>query len=63
MATERLLASYIVRVCLRHGVRRIRLQHVGSGEARDFASYRELSAYLADHEEGAAFGAARSADS
>lgn len=61
MPIERLLDSFIVRVCLRHGVRRIRLQHVGSGETRDFCSYRELSAYLADHEEGASLGAAREA--
>jgi len=51
MPAERLLASYIVRVCLRRGVRSILLHHVGSGEARAFGSYRELMAYLAEHEE------------
>lgn len=58
MPRERLLGSYIVRVCLRHGVRHIRLHDVGSGEGHDFRSYRELSAFLAEHEEaGASQGA------
>jgi len=51
MPGERILASYIVRVCLRNGVRRILLHHVGSSEVRAFGSYRELTAYLAEHEE------------
>lgn len=59
MPRERLLGSYIVRVCLRHGVRHIRLHDVGSGEGHDFRSYRELSAYLAEHAEPEALGAVR----
>ena len=54
MPAERLLASYIVRIRLRHGVRSIVLHHVGSGETRAFSSYRELIAYLAENEEAEA---------
>ena len=51
MPAERLLASYILRIRLRNGVRSILLHHVGSSETRAFGSYRELIAYLAEHEE------------
>jgi hypothetical protein len=51
MPAERLLASYIVRILLRNGVRSILLHHVGSSETRGFSSYRELIAYLAEQEE------------
>ena len=54
MPGERLLASYIVRIRLRNGVRSILLHHVGSSETRAFSSYRELIAYLAEHEEAEA---------
>ena len=54
MPAERLLASYIVRICLRNGVRSILLHAVGSSETRAFSSYRELIAYLAEHEEAEA---------
>ena len=54
MPAERLLASYIVRIRLRNGVRSILLRHVGSSETRAFRSYRELIAYLAEHEEAEA---------
>ncbi len=54
MPTERLLASFIVRIRLRNGVRSILLHHVGSSETRAFSSYRELMAYLAEHEEAEA---------
>ena len=51
MSAERLLASYIVRIRLRNGVRSILLRHVGSSETRAFSSYRELIVYLAENEE------------
>ncbi len=51
MPTERLLASYIVRIRLRNGVRSIVLHHVGGSETRAFSSYPELVAYLAEREE------------
>ena len=54
MPTERLLASFIVRIHLRNGVRSILLHHVGSSETRSFRSYPELMAYLAEHEEAEA---------
>ena len=54
MPVERLLASYIVRIRLRNGVRSIELHHVGSSETRAFSSYHELIAYLAEHEEAEA---------
>jgi hypothetical protein len=54
MPAERLLASYIVRIRLRNGVRSIVLHHVGSGDSRVFSSYRELIAHLAEHEEAEA---------
>lgn len=54
MPIERLLASFVVRLHLRNGVRSILLHHVGSGETRAFATYRELMAYLAEHEEAGA---------
>jgi hypothetical protein len=54
MPTERLLASFIVRIRLRNGVRSILLHHVGSSESRAFSSYRDLVAYLTEHEEAEA---------
>jgi hypothetical protein len=54
MPSERLLASYIVRIRLRNGVRSILLHHVGGSETHTFSSYRELMAYLAEHEEAEA---------
>jgi len=54
MPRERLLASYIVRIRLRNGVRSILLQHVGSSEARTFGTYQDLIAYLVAHEEAEA---------
>ena len=54
MPAERLLASFIVRIRLRNGVRSILLHHVGNSETRDFGSYRELIAYLAECEEAEA---------
>ncbi len=54
MPAERLLASYIVRIRLRDGVRSILLHHVGSGETRAFSSYRALIVHLAEHEEAEA---------
>ena len=51
MPAERLLASFIVRIRLRNGVRSILLHHVGSSETHVFGSYRELMAYLTEHEE------------
>ncbi len=54
MPAERLLASYIVRIRLRNGVRSIVLHHVGSGDSRVFSSYRELIARLAELEEAEA---------
>jgi hypothetical protein len=54
MPAERLLASYIVRIRLRNGVRTILLHHVGSSEACTFGTYQELIAYLVEHEEAEA---------
>ena len=54
MPAERLLANYIVRVRLRNGVRSILLHRMGSSEARTFSSYRELIAYLTEHDEAEA---------
>jgi len=54
MPAQRLLASYIVRIHLRGGVRSILLHHVGSSDSRTFSSYRELIAYLAEREEAEA---------
>lgn len=49
--SERLLASYLVRVTIQGGKRRIGLHVVGRGLHRRFDSYAELLDYLELHED------------
>lgn len=47
MSGERLLASYIVRVTVREGERRIHVLDVGSGNTARLSSYSDLVRYMA----------------
>lgn len=52
MSRERLLASYLVRVTVRNGVRSIALHVVDRGETRRFDTYPDLLDHLERHEDG-----------
>jgi len=46
MTPAQLLASYVLRVIVRRDHCRIQLDRIGTGEHRDFASFKELCGYL-----------------